>query len=702
MQQVESANSNSPSIPAVREAALRTAETIRPPAGSTAPVTGLPFPEPGPRPSERLLIQLQNQTRNAEERWRALFDNANDAITILGTDGVVLEGNRRWQTILGISPEDMVGRHVREFAAPGRERENADGFSDALEKGEGRVVATLLRADGVQVLVEFSYRVVELDGRQVVLTIGRDVTHAVHAARALRTAEEKYRSLVERIPDVIWTTDEHGKLTFATPNAPNVLGFDAEETCRVSFDGRSWEIHPEDRTVVLEAWEALVRDGALFDVEYRRRSKDGRWVWLRNRAFASYEQGGIRCAEGMLSDITERKQLEESLRLAQKMEAVGQLSAGIAHDFNNMLCAILTNAHFLLDDLPEGDARRSDAREIKEIAERASALTRQLLAFSRRQVLAPTMVDLNTSIAGLQKMLHRLIGEDIELAIVRAPDLGKVRADAGQLEQVVMNLVVNARDAMPGGGKISVETANQELDEIAAAGLSVPAGRYVTVTVSDTGVGMDAETKRHLFEPFFTTKEMGRGTGLGLSTCYGIVKQSGGCIEAASEPGRGAMFRVYLPTVNGCSTQARHSLTVPPLRGAETVLVVEDDDRVRAAVCRILASAGYSLLVARDGDEALATAERHRGPIHLLLSDMVLPGGNGPETLRHVQASRPRTKILFMSGYTDHALVHREAVPPSENFIQKPFTPHALTKKIREILDAPEEALEPLARERFA
>jgi two-component system, cell cycle sensor histidine kinase and response regulator CckA len=674
-------------MPAATEPASRVVETVRPPARRTDPTAAMAFPEREPRTNERLVTRLLNQTRNAEERYRALFESAHDAITILNTDGVVLEANPRWEAILGIPSEGMVGRHIREFAAPGSENENVDGFVDAVSKGEGRAMARLLRTDGESVLMEFSDRVVELNGRPVVFTIGRDVTETVRAAQALRTAEERYRSLVERIPDVIWTINEHGKLTFVTPNVASVLGFSVEEMCATSIDKMSEEIHPEDRTHVMDAWEGLMHHGSQFDVEYRRRSKNGRWVWLRNRAFASYVRDGVRYAEGMLSDITEKKQLEERLRLAQKMEAVGQLSAGIAHDFNNMLCAILTNSHFLIDDLPEGDPRRADAEEIKEIAERAATLTRQLLAFSRRQVLAPTMVDLNTSIAGLQKMLRRLIGEDIEFSIVRAPNLGLVRADAGQLEQVLMNLAVNARDAMPGGGKLSIETANLELREEDATSLPLSPGHYVTVTVSDTGIGMDTETKRRLFEPFFTTKETGRGTGLGLSTCYGIVTQSGGWIDVSSEPGQGAVFKVYLPLVNGASKQERTSLAAPAFKGVETVLLVEDDDRVRAAVCRVLESAGYSLLVARDGNEAVAVAERYPGPIHLLLSDMVMPGPSGPETVGLVQAHRPQTKVLFMSGYTDHSLVRSEAFQTSMNFIPKPFAPSALAKKIREVLN---------------
>ena len=537
----------------VAETPSRSAETMRPPVRRSNIAVGLPFIEKEPRPNQLLVTRLLNQARNAEERWRTLFENANDAVAVLSTEGVILEANRRWEEILKLPREAMVGRHIREFAADGSADENVGGFTGAVTQGGGRVLATLVRTDGALVQMEFSDRVVELDGRPVVFTIGRDVTETVRAAQELKGAEEKYRSLIERIPDVIWSTDELGRVTFVTPNVENLLGFSVEETCGASVEDRLEEIHPEDRTQLLDAWEALLHDGTQFDVEYRQSTKDGRWVWLRNRGFASYERNGIRHAEGMLSDITERKQLEAGLRLAQKMEAVGQLSAGIAHDFNDMLCAMLANSHFLIDDLAENDPRRSDAREIKEIAERAATLTRQLLALSRRQGLAPTVLDLNTSVGGLKEMLQRLIGEGIELSMVRTPELGLVRADAGQIEQVIMNLAVNARDAMPSGGKLVIETANETLNEDEATRCSARAGSYVTVSVSDTGSGIDEATKQHLFEPFFTTKETGRGTGLGLSTCHGIVKQSGGWIEVTSEPGKGASFRVWLPSVAGAA-----------------------------------------------------------------------------------------------------------------------------------------------------
>jgi PAS domain S-box-containing protein len=385
-------------------------------------------------------------------------------------------------------------------------------------------------------------------------------------------------------------------------------------------------------------------------------------------------------------DASERARIEAQLRQAQKMEAVARLTGGIAHDFNNILAAILAHSHFLLDDLSPDDPRRADADEVRAAAERGAALTRQLLAFSRSQVLEPTIVDLNVVVGGLEKMLRRLIGEDIELRIVRAPGLGAVRADSGQIEQVIMNLVVNSRDAMPLGGTLTIETANVDLDAALTDDYTtIEPGRWVMVAVRDTGTGMDADTLRRVFDPFFTTKEKGRGTGLGLSVSYGIVQQSGGTIGVTSRPGQGATFRVYLPRVADGEV---HAVTTRPVkaaaRGSETVLVVEDDDRVRAVVKRMLIDHGYRVLLARNADEALGVCASHAGPIELMLSDVVMPGKTGVELVSDVRATRPEMRCLLMTGYSDHAVMR--TADPEIAFIQKPFGPDALARKVREVL----------------
>lgn len=385
---------------------------------------------------------------------------------------------------------------------------------------------------------------------------------------------------------------------------------------------------------------------------------------------------------------TERKHLEDSLRQAQKMEAIGQLTGGIAHDFNNVLSTIMVNSHFLVADLARNDPRREDAEAIKAAADRAASLTRQLLAFSRKQVLQPTVLNLNTVVTDLEKMLRRLIGEDVEFWVLPGRDLGSTRVDLGQLEQVIVNLVVNARDAMPTGGRLLIETANVDVDQHhAESHPSLTLGKYIMLSVTDTGVGMDEVTQQRIFEPFFTTKAPDKGTGLGLSTCYGIIKQSAGHIWVNSEPGHGTVFKVYLPRVDDRPTLAVRRSISRGLGGGETILVIEDDTQVRAAAIRILKGYGYAVLDAPGGTRALAIADDCRG-IDLVLSDVVMPGANGPEVVEQLRKRFPLVKSLFMSGYTDHAVLSTGALHGNVNFLQKPFVPHALAKQVRETLDS--------------
>jgi CheY-like chemotaxis protein len=381
--------------------------------------------------------------------------------------------------------------------------------------------------------------------------------------------------------------------------------------------------------------------------------------------------------------------VEEQLRQAQKMEAVGRLAGGIAHDFNNLLTAITGYTDLLLMDLPEGDPARREVQEIRKAGNRAASLTHQLLAFSRRQVLRPRVLDLNQVVMNMEKMLRRLIGEDIELVTSLADNLECVKADPGQIEQVIANLAVNSRDAMPKGGKLLLKTGNLVLGETDPGRHDpVQPGSYVLLEVTDTGSGMDEATMSRLFEPFFTTKEVGKGTGLGLATVYGIVKQSGGYIWAYSDVGLGTTFKVYLPSVEMPAEFAEKDAALfYPSTGEETVLVVEDERMVRELVREILAQQGYNVLEAHRGTEALEVSERHEGPIHLLLTDVVMPGMDGPELARRLTAQRPEMKVLFMSGYTDHIILHDGVLVPGSEFLQKPFTVRALGTKVRSVLD---------------
>lgn len=388
----------------------------------------------------------------------------------------------------------------------------------------------------------------------------------------------------------------------------------------------------------------------------------------------------------------ERKMLEHQYHQAQKMDAIGRLAAGVAHDFNNILMAILGFTEMLLIEPGLSEKQRADINEIQKAATSAATLTRQLLAFGRREMLQPTVLDLNRLVEGLGGMLGRLIREDIEIGYRLAPDLTLVKADRGQIEQVIVNIIVNARDAMPNGGKITVETMNLDLDEgYASRNLSVVPGPYVEIAISDTGCGMSAAVQEHLFEPFFTTKAIGEGSGLGLATVYGIVKQSGGALSVHSEVGHGSTFKIYLPRAEAGSRPAAEPLIqARALTGSETILVVEDDDRVRELACRVLSMHGYAVLAASNGDDARSLCEQHPGPIHLLLSDIVMPGMNGPEVAKLLKTIRPDMKVLFMSGYTDDAIVRHGVLVHSTQFLQKPFAPARLAEKVLEVLRMPE------------
>ena len=389
-------------------------------------------------------------------------------------------------------------------------------------------------------------------------------------------------------------------------------------------------------------------------------------------------------------DITEHRRLEEQYRQGQRMEAVGRLAGGVAHDFNNILTAILGYAELLLMELPPDSEHLADAAEIRTAAQRAAGLTRQLLAFSRQQVLQPTVLCVNDVLANVENMLCRLLGENVALRTALAPDAGNVRADAGQLEQVIVNLAVNARDAMSAGGKLTIETANAELSEdYAEANQPVVAGQYVMLAVTDTGVGISPENRLRIFEPFFTTKEQGKGTGLGLSTVYGIVKQSGGYIWVYSEPGKGATFKVYLPRVDAPvepQTPPRPIQGTPA--GTETILLAEDDEQLRKLVRGLLDRIGYQVLSAASAEEALAQAREHGSQIHLLLTDVVMPGEGGHQLARRLAEARPATRTLFMSGYTDAAIVDHGILERGHHYLQKPFTPAVLARRVRDVLDA--------------
>jgi two-component system cell cycle sensor histidine kinase/response regulator CckA len=505
---------------------------------------------------------------------------------------------------------------------------------------------------------------------------------------ALQRSEERYRSQVESAVYGLYRSSVHGKFLDVNPALVQMLGYSSPDELYAMDMSRDLYVNPDERQKYIDEFAKAKR---IEGIETRWRRKDGKVITVRlsGRAGLKYP-GEPESFEMICEDITERRMLEEQLLHSQKMEAVGRLAGGVAHDFNNLLTVIKGYSELMLNELSDKDPMRGEVEEVRRAAERAASLTRQLLAFSRRQVLEPKVLDLNVIINNMEKLLLRLLGEDVELQVSLSSSLGMVKADPGQIEQVIMNLAVNARDAMPRGGKLTLETRSHVIDEsYAREHAVVHAGQYAMIAVSDTGMGMDAETVSHIFEPFFTTKEIGKGTGLGLSTVYGIVKQSGGYIWVYSEPGRGTSFKIYLPIVRGGTTDeagGRPTLT-PTYRGTETILLVEDEDGVRALIREVLQRHGYRVIDTRNGPEATQACERHEGEIHMLLTDVVLAQITGTDLARQLSPMRPRMKVLFISGYTEEAIVHQGVLEEGTAFLQKPFTPNVLARKVREVLD---------------
>jgi PAS domain S-box-containing protein len=508
------------------------------------------------------------------------------------------------------------------------------------------------------------------------------------AQEGLRRSEINFRSLVVNAPYGVCRCDAAGIMLDVNPALVAMLGHESAaelvggNLANLYADSQQW-FELADRFRSLQKFKGLM-------AEWENKSGAAISVRLSGRAFRD-ERNSI-FFELFAEDVTERRALEQQLRHSQKMEAVGRLAGGIAHDFNNLLMVISGYCEFLLERVGTNPALRGPAQEIANASQRATGLTRQLLAFSRKQMLAPKVIDLNTVVTENLRMLERVIGEDIDLVMVPGEELGSVKADPGQVEQVIMNLAVNARDAMPQGGKLTIETANISLDEeYARFHESVKPGDYVMLAISDTGAGMDAETQNHIFEPFFTTKGL-KGTGLGLSTVYGIVKQSEGYIWVYSEPGKGTTFKVYLPRVNyiGEPVSVQPAAAPPKAEyGHETVLLVEDEAKLRGLARQSLEGQGYTVIEAGDGIEAMQQAQGHRGPIHLLLTDVIMPGMNGRELAGQLAPRRPEMRVLYMSGYTENAIGHNGMLDEGINLLQKPFTLAAMKAKVREVLDTP-------------
>jgi two-component system, cell cycle sensor histidine kinase and response regulator CckA len=521
--------------------------------------------------------------------------------------------------------------------------------------------------------------------------LATDISFAldVHKRETARQqVEERFRQVVENIREVFWITDgERRQMLYVSPAYETIWGRTRESLYEAP---QSWleAVPADDRERVAELARTRLHTGEFHET-FRIVQPHGATRWIRARAFpVRTDDGRVERIVGFASDITEQHQLEDQLRQSQKMESMGRLAGGIAHDFNNLLTVINGTADLAAIGLRTSDPLRADLAEIRLAGDRAAALTRQLLALSRQQMLKPAVINLSTIVLGLQDMLNRLIGEDVELVVRAASDLGSVKADPGQMEQVLLNLAVNARDAMPDGGTLALETQNVVLDEsYVAEHPSTSSGPHVMVAVTDTGTGMDEATRQHIFEPFFTTKELGKGTGLGLSTVYGIVQQSGGSIWVYSEPGHGTTFKIYLPRVDEDAPAVSAEPAAATAPGTETILLVEDEHALRVLTRRILESAGYTVIEAANGTDALAALEAHDGVVHLLLTDVVMPKMNGRELAGRVAALRPGIKVIFASGYTDDAILRHGVLDAGSPFISKPYTPTELKRRVREVLD---------------
>ena len=499
--------------------------------------------------------------------------------------------------------------------------------------------------------------------------------------------EELFRLITENAADMIAVVDTNGQRLYNSPSYEKILGYTPLELGGTTAVA---QIHPEDREKVFKAADDARRTGVGTSLEYRMRHKDGSWRTLESRASTIMKGGQVEKLVIVNRDVTERKHLEEQFRQSQKMEAVGRLSGGVAHDFNNLLGVIIGYGEIVQEGTAQESPLRTCIDEILKAGHRAAGLTRQLLAFSRQQVMDPRVLDLNVVVKDMEKMLKRLIGEDIQLKTALDSSLMRIKADQGQIEQVIMNLAVNARDAMRSGGELKLVTSNFHMDEEFVRRYPYPVlvGDYVLFTVSDNGVGMDATTRARVFEPFFTTKEKGKGTGLGLSMVYGVVKQSGGYIEVHSEPGAGATFTIYLPKVEVAIDPQKQQVDLPAsMLGTETLLLVEDETSLRKLSRHLLELCGYVVLEAEDGAQALKISQEHHGTIDLLLTDVVMPGMSGRALADQLALRRPQTRVVYMSGYTGQTVGEHGVLAEGSFFLPKPFTREALARKIREALD---------------
>jgi two-component system cell cycle sensor histidine kinase/response regulator CckA len=636
--------------------------------------------------------RIRRQLFHREELFRLITDNATDMIAVVGMDGQRIFNSFSYQTVLGYSPDELRQSSSLEQIHPDDRERVRLSAEQARVTGIGQTLEYRIRhKNGSWRTLESTASVIR-DSKGVpekFVIVNRDITERKLAQEALRLSDTGFRSVVQDAPYGIYRSTVEGRLLQINPALQKMLGYDtAEELLAVNLEREIFKVAAEFQK--LTAFLNRFQDCKDIEVEWKKKSGTPITVRCSGRRIVPSD-GQSPYFEMFAEDITEKRILERQLRMAGKMEAVGRLSGGIAHDFNNLLGVIIGYSQVLKRALPAENPLNEHVVEIEKAGQRAAALTKQLLAFSRQQILTPVILNLNDLVTDMEKMLPRLIGEDIAVSFALEKDWRTVRADRNQVEQVIMNLAVNARDAMPEGGKLRIETANVELDELyARLHPGAKPGHYVCLSVTDSGSGMDAETLAHIFEPFFTTKEAGKGTGLGLATVYGIVKQSGGYIWVDSVLGSGASFQIFLPLV--VSEAAPPPVAVPysseNLRGSETILLVEDAEPLRKLAASFLSGHGFNVLTAPDAEQALIVAASHPGVIQLLVTDVIMPGQNGRILADTMVATYPGIAVLFISGYTDNFLDGSIVLGPECKLLNKPFTEEELIRKVCEVLDS--------------
>ena len=630
--------------------------------------------------------RAEDALRRSEANLRAVFNDGLQAFVLVDTDGIVQALNRTAEAW----SERFRGRRLREgdhifdFNP-----EAAAAVRSALAGEAGSVERRLRDAGGSESWFETTHApVVDEDGRIIGVSLNaRDVSERKYAERALRESEARYRDLFDNASDLVCATDREGRFLYVNRAWHEGTGYSDTELTALRFGDL---VHSESKARCAEVMERALAGETLTHVELTLMPRSGIPIVVEGNLSGARQADGSVLLRGIYRDVTERKRVDEQLRRAERMQAAGRLAGGMAHEVNNMMTGVIGFAEFLLRGLPPDDPRRSEVQEIIRAGSRAADVTRQLLAFTRQQLMHPEVLAINDVVLGLEKMLRHSLGENHDLELRLDRDLGEIRADRGQLEQVLINLILNARDALSARGRVTIATAAAELDEVYAArhgDVGIAPGAYVLLSVTDTGCGMDPEVQAKIFEPFFTTKPVGQGTGLGLSTVYGIVKQSGGFIWSYSEPGLGSTFKVYLPVLLVAPAGPPPSKPVAPRGGSETVLVVEDEDVVRSMACRGLREHGYTVLEARNGAEALALVEENPGSIHLVVSDVVMPEVGGRELAARLIVLDPTLPVLYISGYTGEDVVQRGLMDADAPFQQKPFTPDGLARSVRELLD---------------